>query len=537
MSLRVIPDKNKGLQRKAWPSPDHYLLSVVITRRFIIWLTCAFAAGTLSVGAQAPVVNYLQPAGIWPGEPTTIQFFGDSLQGVRHVWTSFKSGVEIPGGDSPNARLIVPGRTPAGIGAIRLITTNGVSSLRLMLVDPLPPVVSNGRNHTAAVAQPLIPPVAVDGGCDALTADFYRLRVRAGQRLTFEVVAQRLGSPLDARLRLLDGQGRELGANDDAIGTDPVLTHTFAAAGDCLVEIRDTRHQGGPNHRYRLRIGEFEASPLPFHSDAMDTLKRDPAIQEDEPNDQPAQAQVVTLPSLLQGRFDRNGDRDLFEFSAKKDQRVVFSGLTRSLGSPCDLFLQIQSTNGSVLAEANVSSADEGSITNTFKQDGRFRLLVVELNQRGGAGLFYEVAVRPWTPGFKLTVATERISGPPGSEIEITVSATRQDFDGPIQLRAEANAQAIKVTNNVITAKSGETKLKIAVPEELNIGDFLCFSIIGVANISGTNVTVRASTMPALRAIWPEMPYPPMSLDGSIALGVSESKSATPAAAQKKKRN
>ena len=453
------------------------------------------------------------------------------------MWTSFKAGVEIIEGDKPGMRLMVPGQTPAGIGAIRWITTNGVSSIRLVLMDPLPPVVSDGRNHTVAAAQTLQPPVAVDGGCDELTADFYRLTVRAGQRLTFEVVAQRLGSPLDARLRLLDAQGRELAANDDASGTDPVLAHTFAAAGECLVELRDTRHQGGPKHRYRLRIGEFEASPLPFLADGMETLKQEPADQEKEPNDEPAQAQAVALPSLLRGRFDRNGDRDLFEFSAKKDQRFIFSGLTRSLGSPCDLFLQIQSTNGSVLAEANVLGADEGSITNIFKQDGRFRLLVEELNQRGGPGLFYEVAARPWTPGFKLAVETERVSGPPGSEVEITVTATRQDFDGPIVLRVDAKDQVIEVTNQTIAAKSGETKLKIVVPEEFNFGDFLPISITGMANIAGTNVTVRASTLPALRAIWPEMPHPPAALDGSIALGVSESKSTTPTATRKKKRN
>lgn len=511
----------------------------VITRCFINSLLCAFSALAVlvvSAAGQTPVVTYLLPAGLVPGRTNTLRFQGESLAGARQVWTSFKAGVEIPEGDAPVARLIVPPQTPAGVGAIRLITTNGVSSLHLMLIDPLPPVASHGTNHSAATAQPLKPPVAVDGGCDELTADFYKLTVRKGQRLTVEVVAQRLGSPLDARLRLLDAQGRELAANDDAVGTDPVLTHTFNAAGECTVEIRDTRHQGGPRYRYRLRVGEFEAAPLPFLADGMEALKHDAAIREKEPNDQPAQAQTVALPAVLRGRFERNGDRDRFEFEARKDQRLVFSGRTRSLGSPCDLFLQLQSTNGSVLAEANVSGADEGSITNTFKQDGRFRLLVEELNQRGGPGLFYEIAARPLTPGFKLTVETERISGPPGSEVEITVTATRRDFDGPILLRADAKGPVIEVTNQVMAAKSSETKLKITVPDELSFGDFLPFSIIGEAKIAGTNVTVRASTMPALRAIWPDLPYPPSALDGSIALGVSESKSATPTPPRKKKK-
>ena len=512
----------------------------MITRRFIHFLLCAYSvlvALPCSVAAPAPVLNHTLPAGLWPGEPTTIQFFGESLQGARQVWTSFKAGSEIPDADSPSARLIVPRQTPVGIGAIRLITTNGVSSLRLVMIDPLPPVESSGTNHTASSAQSLKPPVAVDGGCEELTADFYRLTVRKSQRITFEVVAQRLGSPLDARLRLLDAQGRELAANDDAAGTDPVVTHTFSASGECVIEIRDTRHQGGPKHRYRLRVGEFEPRPLPFLADGMDATEQEAAMQENEPNDQPTQAQSVALPALLRGRFARSGDRDLFEFTAKKDQRLLFSGRTRSLGSPCDLFLQLQSTNGSVLAEANVSGSDEGSITNTFKQDGRFRLLVEELNRRGGPGLFYEIAATPLTPGFTLSVETERVSGPPGSEVEVTVTAQRRDFDGPILLRADARGPVIEITNQIIAAKSNETKLKITVPEELAFGDFLPFTIVGVAKIAGTNVTVRASTMPALRVVWPDMPYPPAALDGTIALGVSENKSATPAPARKKKKN
>jgi len=511
----------------------------VITRRFIHYLLCAstvLAALPCSVAAPTPVLNYTLPAGLWPGEPTTIQFFGESLQGARQVWTSFKAGSEITEADSPSARLIVPRQTPVGIGVIRLITTNGVSSLRLLMIDPLPPVVSNGTNHTASSAQSLQPPVAVDGRCDELTADFYRFAVRKGQRLTFEVVAQRLGSPLDARLRLLDAQGRELAANDDAVGTDPVLTHTFNASGECLVEIRDPRHQGGPKHRYRLRIGEFEARPLPFLADGMKAPEQNAVIQEKEPNDQPPQAQSVALPALLGGRFARTGDRDLFEFTAKKDQRLIFSGRTRSLGSPCDLFLQIQTTNGSVLAEANVSGADEDSITNTFKQDGRFRLLVEELNRRGGPGLFYEIAAAPWTPGFTLSVETERVSGPPGSEVEVTVTAKRRDFDGPILLRADAGGPVLEVTNQIIAAKSNETKLKITVPEEMAFGNFLPFTIVGVAKIAGSNVTARASTMPALRITFPDLPYPPAALDGSIALGVSENNSATPGTARKKKK-
>ena len=44
-------------------------------------------------------------------------------------------------------------------------------------------------------------------------------------------------------------------------------------------------------------------------------------------------------------------DRDCFQFTAQKDQRLVFHGKTRSLGSPCDLYLRLETADGQKLAQ------------------------------------------------------------------------------------------------------------------------------------------------------------------------------------------
>jgi hypothetical protein len=90
------------------------------------------------------------------------------------------------------------------------------------MVDDLPSALDNSSNKTIATAQELALPSAVDGACEAESFDYYKFQGVAGQRVTAEVVARRLGYPLDPVLRLLDASGRELAYSDDAPGIGPV---------------------------------------------------------------------------------------------------------------------------------------------------------------------------------------------------------------------------------------------------------------------------------------------------------------------------
>src|SRR5262249_15131361 len=85
-------------------------------------------------------------------------------------------------------------------------------------------------------------------------------------RISVEVFARRLGSPLDSMIRLLDVSGRELAFSDDesSSGADSRFSYKFANAGDYYLEVRDIRFQGGGGHRYRLRVGDLPLPSAPF---------------------------------------------------------------------------------------------------------------------------------------------------------------------------------------------------------------------------------------------------------------------------------
>jgi len=46
------------------------------------------------------------------------------------------------------------------------------------------------------------------------------------------------------------------------------------------------------------------------------------------------------------------------------------------------------------------------------------------------------------------------------------------------------------------------------------------FGVVSTAKIGGATVERRASTVPALKQLFPKMLYPPPELDGLIGLGV-----------------
>ena len=82
----------------------------------------------------------------------------------------------------------------------------------------------------------------------------WRFKAAAGDRLAFEVLARRLGSPLDARLTVFDPEGKIIAECDDVkcprIGTilhqaDPRLVLRIPADGVYTAEVADTSGTGG----------------------------------------------------------------------------------------------------------------------------------------------------------------------------------------------------------------------------------------------------------------------------------------------------
>src|SRR5262249_26891362 len=156
-----------------------------------------------------------------------------------------------------------------GLYTIRVATKTGVSNIRPFIVDELTTIAEADNNRSKDTPQAITAPCVVTGRADVEASDFFKLKVTAGQKLTFEVLARRIGSPLDPIVVLHDAKTKrelvDLYADDTpGLQGDCRLTHTFKEAGEVLVEVRDTTFRGGPDFFYRLRIGDFPGATTAY---------------------------------------------------------------------------------------------------------------------------------------------------------------------------------------------------------------------------------------------------------------------------------
>ncbi len=125
-------------------------------------------------------------------------------------------------------------------------------------------VLEKEDNDTPANAQEIALPIVVNGRIDHPgDVDCYAFTAPAGQKVLVEVLARRLGSPVDSIVTLLDPNGKVLAENDDFNDTaagmiahqaDSRIIQTLAAAGRYVIRVRDVQGKGGPAYGYRLIV-------------------------------------------------------------------------------------------------------------------------------------------------------------------------------------------------------------------------------------------------------------------------------------------
>ena len=171
------------------------------------------------------------------------------------------TNVALGGWNLPSNRVAMNGKgKPPGI-----YTLPAAANRLPFAIDMLPEVTEKEPNDAVKNAQRIKLPVTVNGRIDRPGDwDVFSIQGRAGQEIVAEVLARRLGSPLDSVLKLTDAKGSQLAFNDDFddLGAgllthqaDSYLRATLPATGTYYISIGDAQRKGGPEYAYRLRIG------------------------------------------------------------------------------------------------------------------------------------------------------------------------------------------------------------------------------------------------------------------------------------------
>ncbi len=349
------------------------------------------------------------------------------------------------------------------------------------------------------VEQRITLPCTVNGQVASGEVNRYRFAARKGERLVICTAARQLIPYIaDAVpgwfqpvLTLYDAKGKEVAYSDeDRFKPDPLIRFDVPRDGEYCFTITDALYRGREDFVYRVTIGElpFVTSIFPLGSRvgnpvaikmkgwnldtaeltppardagpgiyfleasrqglvsnrvpfALDTL---PESTEQEPNNDPASAQQVDLPVIVNGCVDRPGDLDVFKFAGRAGETVVAEINARRLDSSLDSLIKLTGPDGKLLA-FNDDRDDPGSGLNTHHADsyvmvklpaeGTYRIHVGDVAKGGGEAYAYRLRISAPQPDFALRVVPSSIALRAKSGAALSVHVIRKDgFTGPIKL-------------------------------------------------------------------------------------------------------
>jgi hypothetical protein len=292
-------------------------------------------------------------------------------------------------------------------------------------------------------------PVGISGRISAPgEQDSYRFKAEQDQELTLEVLAFRTGSPLDSSLVIRSASGKDLARSEDAKGFDSFLHFRVPETGEYVVLLRDFRYGGSHAHKYHLMVGALPyidsvypcgaqrgqsvdvtlkginlagleqirllpdasaplgwqdirvrtanglSSPFPFNVGEIGEFL------ESEPNDASNQANVVTVPVIINGRIGAPKDVDQFKFKLDKAQTLICEVTAQRFGSPLDALLTLRDAAGKILQQNDDSEGADARIEFAFQKDQEYTLAIRDLLARGGADYVYRLSIRPPEPDF-----------------------------------------------------------------------------------------------------------------------------------------
>ena len=283
----------------------------------------------------------------------------------------------------------------------------------------------------------------------------------------------------------------EAAASRDGSRSDPMFDAALEQA-ELTLPARDAE----PGiHRLTTSRQGFISNPLPF---ALDML---PEAFEKEPNDTLAQAQKVKLPIIINGRMDRPGDWDVFQFAGNANETVVAEVYARRLDSPLDSVLKLTDAKGKLLA-FNDDCEDLAAGVNThhadsylmarLPADGTYYVHLGDAARNAGEEYAYRLRISAPQPDFALRVVPSSISLRSKSSAPLSVYVIRKDgFNGPIKLSLTNpptgfSAFPISLSGTQAMVRLTLKTTLITTEEPINL------SVMGSAKIEGKDVTREA---------------------------------------------
>jgi hypothetical protein len=458
-------------------------------------------AGTIALG-KPPTLISIFPAGAARGQSSTATISGTFDHWPVKCWVEGYGLAMEADGEKGKLKIDVAAGAEPGVRWVRVYDQDGATSLRPFIIGTLPEVVEVEPNDDPYHPQSVGLAAATVNGILSRSGDVdgYVVRLGRGQTLVADLEANRhLGSPMDAVLQVVSPTGFVLAQNDDAVGRDPRIIFEAPAEGTYIVRVfafpstpdQRIRFAGGDAFIYRLTVttGGFLEHVFPLAvtqdirtlvtalgpnipqserafsislSDTHDVFSlfhpvlpgnavvrciTGNSVVEVEPNDL-EEPQELSDRDSISGIIDPPGERDVFRINLKKDEKHVFSLESRSFGLPLDAVLQVLDASGKTLAETDdVGKSRDPEIAFTPPADGKYCVVVRDLNGQGGPHYAYLLRALVPAPDFTLSLAADKFDIVAGKKTDIVVKIDRiNGFSDTIDVFADYLADKVATT-------------------------------------------------------------------------------------------
>ncbi len=336
-----------------------------------------------------------------------------------------------------------------------------------------PEVLSTGKNTSVGAAQVISAPVTIDGKLLAGENDF-RFKARKGEKLVFEVAANRLGSPLDSLLEVLDAKG------------SPVQRATVRCELETAITLadRDSSSTG-------LRV----VSPAGFNVGDMVMVGSELIQVEATPRGPDDDIQFLAFGGQRLGLLDTTPEAHAIDAPVYKVQ-------VRPPGTP---FVN----NGLPLVHLPYRNDDGGPgyakdsrLRFTAPADGEYIVRLTDVRGLKGEDYAYRLTMRPPSPDYRLSVRPRNPNVPSGGRIPITVTALRlDDFDGPINVTIENLPAGLSATKGVIEPGQVTATLLLSAEENAHLETAVPLQVVGKAQAGAREIAHWANPEDKLKLI------------------------------------
>jgi hypothetical protein len=517
-----------------------------------------------------PVLTRIFPRGGQRGTELTLRFQGQRLGDAQQILI-YDDGFTVKEIKSVNANrcdavVTIADDCALGEHRMRVRTATGLSDLYTFWVGQFPTVDEAEPNSDFDAPQAIVFGSTVDGKITNEDVDYYIVEAKAGQRISAEIEAMRLGLDLfDPYIAIMNMKRFELAACDDTalLLQDSIATIVAPEDGTYVVMVRDASYGGDGNSLYRLHVGAFprprialpaggkpgeatevtligdevgdmvmaytpsadahgkvglfaeadgllSPSPVPFRVGAYTN------VMEVEPNNgiKQATATDAALPLAFNGVIGEADDWDSFRFVGKKDQRFMFRAHARSIGSPLDPVMSIHDAEGKRLGGNDDTGGLDSAIDFTLPADGEYVLRITDHLRAGGPTYVYRIETETIEPSLAVYLPNhgrygqkrQIIAVPRGNRYAWLINVARENFRGDILLDAPGLPAGVTMHARPIPASQNS----FAVMFEADAGAALDGKLIELVARHAENEKIQGGyfhTVPLVRGLPNETEY------------------------------